>query len=106
MGFGVPVVATSLAVEGMSLTAGEDIFIADTPEDFADAVIEVYQSQELWDKVSRNGLEKTKASYSIAAAQKQLSLFFGDGHTRAPVSSGNSTAHRVHSQNFHQGAVT
>jgi hypothetical protein len=37
MGFGVPVVATSLAVEGTALTNREDILIADAPQDFADA---------------------------------------------------------------------
>src|SRR5262249_15894103 len=39
MGFGVPVVATSIAVEGMPLTNREDILIADEPEDFARALI-------------------------------------------------------------------
>ena len=35
MGFGVPVVATSTAVDGTDLRADEDILIADEPEDFA-----------------------------------------------------------------------
>src|SRR5207302_7150462 len=51
MGFGVPVVATSLAVEGIALTDREDILIADEPEDFARAIIELYESEELWNRL-------------------------------------------------------
>ena len=39
MAFGVPVVATSRAVEGMDLTDHEDILVADEPEDFARALM-------------------------------------------------------------------
>ena len=53
MAFGVPVVATSLAVEGMDLTDHEDILVADEPEDFARALIELYESEELWNRLSR-----------------------------------------------------
>ena len=82
MGFGVPVVATSLAVEGMALTAGENILVADTPADFARAIVELYESEEFWIRISKNGLEKTKALYSSEAAEKVLAHLFSDGHLR------------------------
>src|SRR4029077_10871755 len=72
MGFGVPVVATSVAVEGMALTDRQDILVADRPEDFAEALVELYECEELWSRISENGIEKTRAMYSGAAAQKQL----------------------------------
>ena len=80
MGLGVPVVATSLAVEGMFLTDREDVLIGDTPEDFARALIEVYGSEELWHYVSKNALEKTKALYSVEAARKKLKHLLSDEH--------------------------
>lgn len=80
MGLGLPVVATSVAVEGMSLTNGEDILIADTPQAFADALIEVYQSERLWERISDNGLATTRALYSTEAAKRQLSHLFSDAH--------------------------
>jgi GT2 family glycosyltransferase len=86
MGFGVPVVATSVAVEGMDLNNREDILIADEPNEFAQAVIELYESEELWKKVSENGIAKTKALYSAEAAEKQLRRLFSDEHMRPPVS--------------------
>jgi len=82
--FGVPVVATSLAVEGMELSDHEDILVADEPEDFARALIELYESEELWNRLSENGIKKTKALYSIEAARERLSHLFSDKHTKVP----------------------
>ena len=72
MGLGVPVVATSVAVEGMDLQNRVHALVADDSEGFAGAIIEVYQSEELWRTVSVQGLDKIKQSYSVAAARKQL----------------------------------
>jgi glycosyltransferase involved in cell wall biosynthesis len=81
--FGVPVVATSLAVEGMDLTDHEDILVADEPEDFARALIELYESEELWNRLSENGIRETRASYSTDTASKTLEFLFSDDHLRA-----------------------
>jgi GT2 family glycosyltransferase/glycosyltransferase involved in cell wall biosynthesis len=83
MGFGVPVVATSVGAEGMALTDREDILIADTPEDFAQAMIYLYESEELWNRISHNGVEKTKALFSCEVAEKQLLRLFSDRHIAA-----------------------
>jgi GT2 family glycosyltransferase/glycosyltransferase involved in cell wall biosynthesis len=83
MAFGVPVVATSLAVEGMDLTDHEDILVADEPEDFARALIELYESEELWNRLSENGIRETRASYSTDTASKTLEFLFSDDHLRS-----------------------
>ena len=88
MGFGVPVVATSLAVEGMPLIDHEDILIADEPEDFARAVVELYESEELWNRLSKNGVKKTQAHYSVSAVRKRLNRLLSDRHTRPPLGRG------------------
>src|SRR5205823_10524907 len=51
MGFGVPVVATTLAIEGMPLINRRDILVADEAEDFAHALIELYESEALWNNL-------------------------------------------------------
>jgi GT2 family glycosyltransferase len=84
MGFGVPVVATALAVEGLPLKDREDILIADEPEDFARAVVELYKSEELWNRLSENGIKKTKAHYSVPAVRKHLNRLLSDKHTKLP----------------------
>src|SRR4029450_4655593 len=78
MAFGVPVVATSLAVEGMELANGEDILVANEPEDFARRLIELYESEELWKRLSENGIQKTRALYSTDAARTKLEFLFSD----------------------------
>ena len=83
MAFGVPVVATSLAVEGTGLRDREEILVADQPEDFAKAVIELYQSEQLWNRISENGLNKTRALYSTDAARTKLELLFSDAHLKS-----------------------
>jgi GT2 family glycosyltransferase len=82
MAFGVPVVATSIAVDGTELRNREDILVADEPEDFAQALIELYESEELWNRISENGLKKTRALYSIDAARTKLEFLFSDAHLK------------------------
>jgi GT2 family glycosyltransferase len=83
MAFGVPVVATSVAVEGAELRDREEILIADEPEDFARALIELYESEELWKQISVNGIRKTRALYSPEAARQKLQFLFSDEHFRS-----------------------
>jgi GT2 family glycosyltransferase/glycosyltransferase involved in cell wall biosynthesis len=80
MAFGVPVVGTSIAVEGMDLIDREDVMVADEPDQFANAMIELYQSEELWNRLSQNAIVKTRDLYSVTAAQKQLRKLFNNQH--------------------------
>jgi O-antigen biosynthesis protein len=72
MSYGLPVVATPIAIEGMNLTNGVDVLVACDPLSFADAIAELYQNEILWNKLSRNGLENIKKYFSFEAAEKQL----------------------------------
>jgi GT2 family glycosyltransferase len=80
MAFGVPVVATSVAVEGSGLCDREEILVADEPESFAQAMIELYESEQLWMQLSENGIRKTRELYSVEAAREKLSLLFSEEH--------------------------
>lgn len=55
LAYGVPVVCTSIAAEGMDLVDGTDAIIADTPEDFAAAAIAVHNDPALWQRLSDGG---------------------------------------------------
>jgi len=65
---GLPVVATSLAVEGMSLTDGENILVADGAEAFANAVAKIYQDEALWNRIGQNGLAFADKAWGAEAA--------------------------------------
>jgi glycosyltransferase involved in cell wall biosynthesis len=58
----------------------KDILVADQPEEFARALIELYESEELWNRLSENGIRKTHALYSADAARKKLEFLFSDDH--------------------------
>ena len=68
MAFRSTVVATSIAVEGMSLTHEEDVLVAEAPADFARNLVALYQSEEMWNRLSENGLTKARSLYSPQVA--------------------------------------
>ncbi|MEO8044477.1 MAG: glycosyltransferase [Spartobacteria bacterium] len=72
MGFGVPVVATPVAAEGMSLLDGEEIVIAEEPIDFAERLVDLYLTEEIWQRISRQSIVKTRELFSVDTASRQL----------------------------------
>ncbi|MEO5717601.1 MAG: glycosyltransferase [Chthoniobacterales bacterium] len=90
MGLGVPVIATSIAVEGMGLTDRKDVMVADEPAEFARALLEVYSSPVLWEQISKAGVHKTETTFSRATAERQLRYLFSEleqkpGGSKTPV---------------------
>jgi glycosyltransferase involved in cell wall biosynthesis len=70
--YGLPVVTTSIGVEGMYLDHEEDIIVADAPEMFVREVIRLYRDEALWNKLSKNSLEKMRINYSFETAKREL----------------------------------
>lgn len=66
---GIPCVTTSVGAEGMGLTAGKDIVIADTPGDFADAVARTYCDPELWQQLSIAGFETVRRKFGFGVCK-------------------------------------
>lgn len=78
MSHGVPVVASSLAAEGIPLTEGEDILVADDPVAFSRAVADLYHNERLWNQLSKNGLKVINKYYSIEASRICLAEILQD----------------------------
>jgi glycosyltransferase involved in cell wall biosynthesis len=55
LSLGTPVVATSKGAEGLNLTPGQDLLIADDPKDFAAAVLSLLKDAEKRSRFSRSG---------------------------------------------------
>lgn len=72
MSYGLPVVATTCAVEGMKLVHEEQVLVADNAEDFAAEIIRLYNDKQLWNKLSDAGLENVTEYFSLQAAKGQL----------------------------------
>lgn len=61
--WGLPVVSTSLGAEGISVTHGENLMIADDEESFADCLIQVIQQKALAQRLVDNGHASVEESY-------------------------------------------
>jgi glycosyltransferase involved in cell wall biosynthesis len=65
MSYGVPVVGTSVAAEGMDIEHLLTGWVSDDAEEFARGIIDLYQNDELWTRVSEAGrahVERTLGS--------------------------------------------
>lgn len=69
MAHGQPVVATSCAIEGMHLRAGEDVLVADEATSFADAVLVAYRDPAVWHRLAGNGLLNVERHFSLEAGR-------------------------------------
>lgn len=73
---GLPCVASSIAAEGMGLTHGEDIAMANDPEAFAGAVAWLYQDEAAWTKLRDGGLSYIDRTCSEAAVGARFAELF------------------------------
>ena len=78
MGFGVPCVASSLAVEGMDIASHKKFFVADEPMDFAETVCRLLQNEEDWNKIAEFGIEFVRNNYSLESCRKKLTCLMND----------------------------
>ena len=78
MAAGLPVVATPMAAEGMSLTDGENILVADGTDAFVNAVVRIYRDEALWRSISRNGLAFADNAWGAVAAWGILATILAD----------------------------
>ena len=63
MALGTPVVSTSKGAEGLNVTNGEDILLADAPDAFAKQVLRVLRDPQLRARLSRNARQLVESQY-------------------------------------------
>jgi len=72
MSHGLPVVATPAAVEGMDLTHGEHVLVADTPTVYAQEIIRLYNDPALWQHLVDGGKANVAKTFSRNVAREEL----------------------------------
>lgn len=75
LALGTPVVSTSKGAEGLELTGGRDLLIADTPAAFAEAVVRVLGDATLRATLGAQGKETVSARYPWEQAAGVLEAF-------------------------------
>jgi GT2 family glycosyltransferase/glycosyltransferase involved in cell wall biosynthesis len=72
MAHGVPVVGTTVAVEGMHLENGANCLVADAPADFAAAVCRLHEDEGLWHRLAEAGQSHVREFFSFTAVEPRL----------------------------------
>lgn len=70
---GVPVVMTAVAAEGMDVEDGQVALLADTAEDFAEAIVRVATDPDLWARLSAGGRAHVDRLFGSGAIRERLS---------------------------------
>ncbi|MCM8809991.1 MAG: glycosyltransferase family 4 protein [Candidatus Omnitrophica bacterium] len=86
LAMGKPSVITSIACEGIpELKDGENVLIADTPQEFADKIILLFKNNDLYQKIAYNGRKLVEKNYTWEKAVKKFYKLFEE------LSRGDST---------------
>ena len=75
---GKAIVSTSPGCEGIRVTAGENLLIADDPSTFAQAVLRVLHDPSLRERLGQNGRELVQREYSWSAIVPRLERFYAE----------------------------
>jgi GT2 family glycosyltransferase len=74
---GLPLVATTVASEGLDVTDGEELLIADDADAFADSVVRLYRDPALWQRIAENGVRAARRSFSVEAVEAAVVRLIG-----------------------------
>ena len=77
MSYGVPCVSSGFGVEGTGMVHGENILLAQTPEEFAKGVRALCDDPALWKKISDGGLEFLRNEYDPGKVEAEMDELFG-----------------------------
>ncbi len=78
MAQGKAVVTTSIGAEGIDVTSGREVFIADSGEEFAEKVILLLRNPELAREMGQNARRKVKGLYDWKVVTSQMSQIYED----------------------------
>jgi hypothetical protein len=73
---GIPCVLTPVAAEGIGLRHGHDCLIAETPQDWAEAIARLTQDDALWAAMSGAARAYVAERFSFAAGRTQMKAAF------------------------------
>jgi glycosyltransferase involved in cell wall biosynthesis len=69
--YGLPIVATTVAVEGMNLTHEQNVLEANQAQEFAQQIIRLYGDEALWHRLAVNSMEAI-APFTPEVVKEQL----------------------------------
>ena len=73
---GTPIVTTSIGAEGFNFIDGENCFISDAAEEFADKCVKLIDDQSLWHKFSKSAYQLVADNFGIRTVSEIVSKVF------------------------------
>jgi glycosyltransferase involved in cell wall biosynthesis len=74
--YGVPCIATPIAVEGMGLADNREVLVGATPKEYADKLCRAYADRDLWQRLSRDGVRFARDNYSMSVIRERVRTLF------------------------------
>jgi polysaccharide biosynthesis protein PslH len=78
MALGIPVVASSQVATGIQAVAGRDLLVADDPQEFAEAVLRLYDDETLWQQLSEHSLRYVQTCHNWDRLMQKLLHVYGE----------------------------
>ncbi|PST84876.1 glycosyl transferase [Pedobacter yulinensis] len=69
--YALPIVSTSIGVEGMNLEAEQQVLVANDAQEFAERILELYRSEALWQRIHDNAIGAMRP-FTPAVVKSQL----------------------------------
>lgn len=76
LALGLPVVSTSVGIEGFGLVPEQDVLVGDTAEKFAEAVVRLFGDSALYETIRKGGWQFVKRLHSEESATRHLEELF------------------------------
>lgn len=73
---GLPIVTTSIGCEGIAVKSGVHLWVADNPQDFAQAVLTLLSDRSLADRLGINGRKLIESTYDYRSAYSPLDRIY------------------------------
>jgi len=72
MAYGRPVVSITLGAEGIEVKEGENILIADVPEEFVKKVVLLHKDRKLYESIKTNARKLVEEKYDWEKISEKL----------------------------------
>ena len=82
LAYGLPIVSTTIGVEGSGLIPGEHVLVADRASDFAAQTLRLYRDEDLWTRLSVQGQALLRAEFSPEGGRRKLGEAIERGNRR------------------------
>jgi glycosyltransferase involved in cell wall biosynthesis len=79
LAYGIPVVSTSVGIEGSGLIPDEHVLLADDPDSFVRQTLRLYNDQVLWERLSLAGQALMRDAFSPARGAQVLKAAISAG---------------------------